>query len=137
MNGSKDASGGREVVAKEPHCGVCQHQHFRGDWSRTPYCVKRGKTTEIRVGSHCSEFSVQSGFDGGRSDADVDAEIDWTDRTSGTEAPFYAAYRDEERYGWLCGNCRTLDVAIGPMKRFRCNQCGNSHRSSDWDAAYL
>lgn len=134
---SMDSPTERGLVAKEPHCGICEHVRFQGDWDRTPYCVEQAESIEISVGEFCSSFSARSGIDPAGKEADVDVEIDWAERLSGTDAPFYASYRDDERYDWLCGNCRTFDVAVGPMQRVRCTECGNTHRSTEWDAAYL
>lgn len=57
----------------------------------------------------------------------------------GSRAPFYATYRgdDDVRYGWFCANCGSMDAAVDTMERIVCNQCGNTHRPSQWDAAYL
>ncbi len=57
-----------------------------------------------------------------------------------TEAPFYATYSDrdrDDRYGYLCGNCDSLDTAMNTMGRVECNDCGNHSKPTRWDAAYL
>lgn len=137
MSNSSNGTIERSLVAEEPHCGVCEHVYFRGDWDRTPYCVEREQATEIRVGDICSSFELQTGLDKTWLDLDEDVAIDWTEQVTGKKAPFYVAERDGEWYSWLCGNCRTLDVAVGPMGDFECNECGNRHGPTDWDAAYL
>jgi len=57
----------------------------------------------------------------------------------GSRAPFFVVYTDpdrETRWGFLCGNCETLDNAVDPMGRIRCNTCSNLHRAEEWDAAH-
>lgn len=141
MGTDQSTAGDQSLGIENPHCGVCQHMYFRADWDRTPYCSKREQTIEIQVGDVCSEFAFHRGLDVEQLDADVDAnidaDIDGTEMVRGTEAPFYAAYREEELYGWLCENCRTLDVVSGPMKQLVCTQCENTSQPTEWDAAYL
>lgn len=57
----------------------------------------------------------------------------------GEKGPFYVVYRSEDRetrWGFWCGNCDSLDVAVDTMGRIRCNVCGNLHRAEEWDAAH-
>lgn len=57
----------------------------------------------------------------------------------GSSAPFYAAYSDEShdnRYGYLCGNCESTNVAVDTMDRIECLDCGNRRKPTRWDAAY-
>lgn len=57
----------------------------------------------------------------------------------GSEGPFYTVYRSanrEKRYGYLCSNCDTLNNAMDPMGRIVCNECGNTKKPDEWDAAY-
>ncbi|MFW5918086.1 MAG: GNAT family N-acetyltransferase [Haloferacaceae archaeon] len=57
-----------------------------------------------------------------------------------SKGPFYPVYetRDrEQRYGYLCGNCESFDVAVDTMDRIECNDCGNRSKPTRWDAAYL
>lgn len=66
--------------------------------------------------------------------------VAFDERERGSEAPFYAAYRDEarsEKYGFYCSNCETADTAMNTMGRVACNNCGNERRETRWDAAYL
>ena len=58
----------------------------------------------------------------------------------GSEGLFHVAYLSpdhEERYGWFCANCETVDVAMSTMGRLVCNECGNARKATRWDAAYL
>jgi len=55
----------------------------------------------------------------------------------GSEAPFFAVYTNHDlhtRYGWFCSNCETFDTAMDTMGRIVCNQCGNHHKATRWDA---
>lgn len=57
----------------------------------------------------------------------------------GSKAPFFVVYLDSERerrYGWACGNCDGLDVAMDTMGRVTCNECGNLRKPTEWDAAH-
>ncbi|WP_418282706.1 GNAT family N-acetyltransferase [Halorubrum sp. DTA98] len=57
----------------------------------------------------------------------------------GSLAPFYAVYSDEDhedRYGYLCGNCESTNVAIDTMDRVECLDCSNRRKPTRWDAAY-
>lgn len=65
-----------------------------------------------------------------------------SDGESGTEAPFFVTYLDEEwgeRYGYYCANCGSLDVQMDDMERMECSECGNSHApdSDEYDGSYL
>ena len=64
--------------------------------------------------------------------------FDEADRAS--QAPLYVAYLDEnrgERYGWYCGACGSVDIAMDSMGRAECNNCGNTRKPTRWDASYL
>ncbi|WP_254545376.1 GNAT family N-acetyltransferase [Halomarina pelagica] len=69
--------------------------------------------------------------------------VDRDDELSGEEAPFFAAYLDEEfteRYGYYCAYCGSLDVTEDTMGRVECDECGNTHaaRSGEaYDDSYL
>lgn len=57
----------------------------------------------------------------------------------GSRAPFYVVYRTaarEARYGYLCGDCRSLDTAMDTMGRVVCNECGNTRKPDEWDAVH-
>lgn len=124
-------------TASDPHCGVCEHIYFRGDWNRPPYCTKQKQTTSITVGDVCSAFSLRKDLEDDSLELDVDVEIDWDDETSGTEAPFYTGYEGDEKYGYLCGNCNSFDIAMDTMGQISCNRCENKHSPTNWDAAYM
>lgn len=73
----------------------------------------------------------------------VDGEtihVSYGEPARGSAAPFYSAYEDEageNRYGWFCGNCDSLDNAMDAMGRIQCNACGNRRKATRWDASYL
>lgn len=74
----------------------------------------------------------------GPGDEQLFVAYDESDRAS--KAPFYRVYRTrdrEQRYGYLCGNCESFDVAVDSMDRIECNACGNRSKPTRWDAAYL
>ncbi|WP_336034428.1 GNAT family N-acetyltransferase [Halobacterium yunchengense] len=66
--------------------------------------------------------------------------VAYDERERGSDAPFYAAYRSEDRtdrYGFYCANCGSLDTTMDAMGRVECNDCGNHRKPTRWDAAYL
>lgn len=65
--------------------------------------------------------------------------VDRSDAERGSKEPFYAVYRSEDaddRVGYLCGNCETLDNAMGTSGRIECNVCGNIRKPDEWDDAH-
>lgn len=59
----------------------------------------------------------------------------------GSKGPFFTAYTDpefaeEDKYGYFCANCETLDNAMDTMGRVKCNECGNLRKATRWDATY-
>ncbi|MFC6614032.1 DUF5816 domain-containing protein [Halopenitus salinus] len=65
--------------------------------------------------------------------------VDRTERERGSEGPFYAVYvsdRGEDRWGYRCGNCGSLDTAMDTMGRIECTVCGNVRKPEEWDAAH-
>ena len=59
----------------------------------------------------------------------------------GSQAPFFTTYTDpgfdeEDKYGYFCANCETLDNAMDTMGRVKCNECGNLRKATRWDATY-
>jgi ribosomal protein S18 acetylase RimI-like enzyme len=65
---------------------------------------------------------------------------DYEEALRGASGEFYPVYRSqdgEERYGWYCGACDSLDVTMDTMERVECNDCGNRSKAARWDAAYL
>lgn len=64
------------------------------------------------------------------------ADDDWL---RGMEGPFLAAYLTADRtdrWGWFCSNCESLDNAMDPMGRIKCNNCANYRKPDQWDAAH-
>ncbi|MFA9502042.1 GNAT family N-acetyltransferase [Natrinema sp. H-ect1] len=56
--------------------------------------------------------------------------IDRDGAESGTAAPFFHTYEDEDRkqqYGYYCANCGSLEVSMDNMERLACPDCGNDH----------
>jgi len=82
-----------------------------------------------------AEFPDTEERDGHRTVMTEDGErlyVDADDAHSGTSAAFFTVYEDEEfddRYGFYCGNCGSLDVSVDQMDRYECGECGNSHAS--------
>ena len=63
--------------------------------------------------------------------------VDYEESEIGSKAPFFAAYTTRDldvRYGWYCSNCASFDTAMDTMGRIVCNQCGNRHKATRWDA---
>lgn len=57
----------------------------------------------------------------------------------GSKGPFYVVYKSEDRavrWGYFCSSCDSLDTAMDPMARITCNDCGNTRKPEDWDAAH-
>ncbi|MFB6150688.1 MAG: hypothetical protein ABEJ40_02670 [Haloarculaceae archaeon] len=50
-------------AATGPHCGVCRHVTFLGDWERTPYCARWEEPTDISVGEVCTAFAPAVPYD--------------------------------------------------------------------------
>lgn len=73
----------------------------------------------------------------------VDGEtrhVDVSDRSPGVDGPFFGVYGepgDDQREGYLCGNCGSADVGSDGLGRLECQECGNKHLADHWDAAYL
>lgn len=66
--------------------------------------------------------------------------VDFGEATQGSKEPFYPAYRApdrEQRYGWFCSNCESVDNTMDPMGTIECNRCANRRQPTRWDAAYL
>jgi len=69
--------------------------------------------------------------------------VDQDDHRSGTDGPLFVVYADEsndERYGYYCGNCGSLDTAMDGMERLECLDCGNLDKpdgSEQYDDGYL
>jgi hypothetical protein len=57
----------------------------------------------------------------------------------GSKGPFYVAFVSpdaDERWGYLCSNCDSLDTAMDTMGRIECNVCANVRKPDEWDAAH-
>jgi hypothetical protein len=69
-------------------------------------------------------------------------ETVYVDRSTGergSKGPFYVVYvtdAADERYGFRCGNCESIDTAMDTMGRIECNACGNIRKPDEWDAAH-
>ncbi len=65
--------------------------------------------------------------------------VDEATAERGSKAPFYVVYLDSDRndrWGFWCANCETLDTAVDSMGRIECNRCHNLHKAEEWDAAH-
>ncbi|WP_302082851.1 DUF5816 domain-containing protein [Salinibaculum rarum] len=71
-----------------------------------------------------------------------DGETLYVDRTEGRrghKGPFFVVYASEtadERWGFYCSNCESLDNAVDSMGRVQCNECSNRTKAEEWDAAH-
>ena len=66
--------------------------------------------------------------------------VSFSDAERGAKGPFYTVFSSEaleERYGFYCGNCESVDTAMDAMGRIECNNCGNKRKATRWDASYL
>ncbi|MFC3478791.1 GNAT family N-acetyltransferase [Halobacterium litoreum] len=66
--------------------------------------------------------------------------VAFDERERGSKAPFYSAYRTEDRndrFGFYCANCESVDTSMDSMGRVECANCGNKRRATRWDSAYL
>lgn len=65
--------------------------------------------------------------------------VDRRDGDRGAKGPFFVVYVSEDRdqrWGFYCGNCDSLDTAMDTMGRIECNECGNIRKPEEWDAAH-
>jgi ribosomal protein S18 acetylase RimI-like enzyme len=65
---------------------------------------------------------------------------DRSNPSRGSKDSFYTVYSDEGRedaYGFMCGNCETLVVAMDSMGKMECEDCGNVRKPTRWDATYM
>jgi len=64
--------------------------------------------------------------------------VDTDSPEQGSAGVFYPAYTDDgDRYGFVCGSCRSSSVCMDTMGRLACADCGNERKPTQWDAAYL
>lgn len=71
---------------------------------------------------------------------DAQATLAGDDPVPGTEAPFFALFRqtgEDRHYGFFCSNCGRHDVVGDGLDRLECEHCSNVHRADSWDDAYL
>jgi ribosomal protein S18 acetylase RimI-like enzyme len=85
----------------------------------------------------------------GQSGADLTEQVEtregrmfvaFDERERGSKAPFYTAYRTENRdskYGFYCANCHSVNTSMDSMGRVRCEDCGNQRKATRWDSSYL
>ncbi|WP_225741161.1 GNAT family N-acetyltransferase [Halorussus halophilus] len=100
------------------------------------------RETEIAGESYVENVYVQQGAEQFEVHevGDRTLYVNWAESERGSEAPFFAAYSDEDGenlYGWYCSNCQSFDNAMDTMERLECNDCGNTKKPVRWDAAYL
>lgn len=65
--------------------------------------------------------------------------VDSTERFHASKGPFEQVYLDADgttAWGYACSNCESLDTAVDTMGRIVCNQCGNTRKPEEWDAAH-
>jgi hypothetical protein len=71
-----------------------------------------------------------------------DGDTVYVDRTldeRGSKGPFFAVFVSadtDDRWGYCCANCGSLDTAMDTMGRVECNDCGNVRKPDEWDAAH-
>jgi hypothetical protein len=68
-----------------------------------------------------------------------DLFVDHAAGDRGSKGPFFHLYDSsdaESRWGYLCGNCDSVDNAMDTMGRIECNQCGNIRKPDGWDDAH-
>ncbi|WP_433626976.1 GNAT family N-acetyltransferase [Halomicrococcus sp. NG-SE-24] len=66
--------------------------------------------------------------------------INRAESSRGSKGPFFVTFSDEaceNRYGYFCANCESVDNAMDSMERIHCNECGNKRKAARWDASYL
>jgi len=66
--------------------------------------------------------------------------VNFSEGERGLRAPFYPVFGTrelQERYGWFCGDCESIDNTMDSMGRIVCNECGNKRKATRWDASYL
>lgn len=65
----------------------------------------------------------------------VDESVD----VVGSKGAFHPVYTDAaatEPWGYFCAACERFDNAMDTMGRIVCNECGNTRRPEEWDAAH-
>ena len=138
-----------EKGASEIRCFVLEDNEVGNEFYRTHGFEQAGQR-EIEIGSETFTENVYAESDlegdgewGAIDEVTVDGEtvyVSYGEAARGSKAPFYTAYRTEdrdERYAWLCGNCDSIDNAMDAMGRIECNNCGNRRKATRWDSAHL
>lgn len=72
-------------------------------------------------------------------DAETTVYIDADEVLIGSKDPFHPAYADadgSDPWGYYCAACGSVDTAMDTMGRIVCNDCGNTRRPEEWDAAH-
>lgn len=104
---------------------------------------ERGAGDEATGGERLPGTQTTDGETTATTDDGEEVVLARDEQESGTEAPFLVAYTDEaheDRFGYYCANCGSLDVTMDDTERLECSNCGNAHaeRSSDsYDDSYL
>ncbi|WP_327053527.1 GNAT family N-acetyltransferase [Halomicrococcus gelatinilyticus] len=106
-----------------------------------------GETSQTgAVGEETTDFPGTEMRDGTLTAPTDDGDRLYVDRDaaeSGTEASFFVAYSDpdfEERFGYYCGNCGSVDAMVDDVGRIECRECQNVHAtrsSEEYDDSYL
>lgn len=65
----------------------------------------------------------------------VDESVDVVG-SKGSFHPVYADAAATEPWGYFCTACTTFDNAMDTMGRIVCNECGNTRKPEEWDAAH-
>lgn len=91
---------------------------------------------EIHLGDEIEEQVLETvtGPDG------QELTVNYREGDRGLKGPFYPTYLSDdlnERYGFFCGNCRSIDNTMDTMGRIVCGNCDNSRKATRWDASYL
>ncbi len=103
--------------------------------------VSESETTESDADLPNTE--TENGVTTATTDDGQQVYINREEDESGTEAPFFVAYTDEEyteQFGYYCANCGSLDTAMDDVGRVECTECANTHaeRSDEaYDDSYL
>jgi N-acetylglutamate synthase-like GNAT family acetyltransferase len=90
-----------------------------------------------------ADEDVEFPDDGTVTTDDGEFHVDREEHRSGTDGPFFTVYTDEdgdERYGYYCGNCGSIDTTMDEMERVECLDCGNVDKpdgSEQYDDGYL
>ena len=138
MNAGADRLEGRVLTENETGLGFYKDQGFSVAGKRT--VTIRDETFTERVYSLFVDSTEEPAANRQQTEAGETVYIAYDETVRGSEAPFFAAYLDEDhedRYGWFCGADESLDVAMDTMERIECTACGNQRRPVRWDAAYL